>query len=43
LAKGRQIIVVTRREIESLTHSADLVRLIQEKLCDLIASGTSLG
>jgi predicted Mrr-cat superfamily restriction endonuclease len=40
LSEGRQLIVITRSEIEDLKNSADLVKLIQDKLCELVASGT---
>lgn len=40
LGEGRQIIVITRTEIESLANTDQLVRLIQEKLCELAVSGT---
>jgi hypothetical protein len=40
LAEGRQIIVITRTEIEALKISEDLVKLIKTKVCQLIASGT---
>ncbi len=42
LQRGVRIVVMTRQDIESFAHSDDLVRLLQEKLCDLAASGTSL-
>jgi Restriction endonuclease len=40
LSEGRQLIVITRSEIEDLKTSADLVKLIQDKLCELVVSGT---
>lgn len=38
LADGRQIIVITRNEIESLTDTNHLVRLVKEKICKLYAT-----
>lgn len=40
LSEGRRLIVITRSELESLQTIEDLVRLIQEKLCELVVSGT---
>jgi hypothetical protein len=40
LSEGRQIIVITRAEIENLRFTEELVKLIQEKLCELVVSGT---
>ncbi len=40
LSEGRQIVVITRTEIESLNTTDQLVNLIQEKLCELAVSGT---
>ena len=40
LNDGRHVLVLTRSEIESLSHSKDLVRLLQEKLCELAVLGT---
>jgi hypothetical protein len=40
LERGRQIIVVNRAEIQALTETKDLVKLIKEKLCILAVSGT---
>jgi Restriction endonuclease len=40
LSEGRQLIVITRLEIENLRTSDNLVKLIQDKLCELIVSGT---
>jgi hypothetical protein len=40
LVRGIHILVVTREEIESLTHSGSLVKLLKEKLCDLAIMGT---
>jgi hypothetical protein len=42
LAEGRQFIVITRHEIESLALSIQLVELIQTKLCELAVAGTLL-
>lgn len=42
LAEGRQLVVITRQEIERLTLSTELVELIQTKLCELAVSGTLL-
>jgi hypothetical protein len=39
LSQGRQIIVITREEIEGLKHSDQIVRLFKEKLCDLAVMG----
>jgi hypothetical protein len=40
LNDGRHILVLTRAEVESLVHSRDLVKLLQEKLCELAVLGT---
>ena len=40
LSEGRQLIVITQSEIQSLRSSEDLIKLIQEKLCELVVSGT---
>jgi hypothetical protein len=40
LSEGRQLIVITKAEIENLCLTEQLVRLIQEKLCELVVSGT---
>jgi Restriction endonuclease len=40
LAEGRQLIIITRAEIETLKASDELVRMIKTKVCQLIASGT---
>lgn len=40
LSEGRQIVILTRREIELLRNTGDLVTLIQHKLCELVVSGT---
>ena len=39
LREGRQIIVITRQELESLRNTSELVELIKEKLCQLAVSG----
>lgn len=40
LGKGLHILVVTRAELEVLTETSQLVRLLKEKLCELAVSGT---
>lgn len=40
LSEGRRLVVVTRAEIERLRTTNELVSLIQEKLCELVVSGT---
>ena len=40
LSEGRQLIVITKAEIENLQFTEELVQLIQEKLCELVVSGT---
>ena len=40
LGEGRQHVVITRREIEALNSTEQLVELIQRKLCELAVSGT---
>jgi Restriction endonuclease len=40
LAGGRRLVVITRSEIEGLRTTDQLVRLVQEKLCELVVSGT---
>lgn len=40
LSEGRQLIVITRSEINNLRATEDLIRLIQDKLCELVVSGT---
>jgi len=42
LEDGREILVVTRAEIESLTDTTDLVVLLKRKLAKLAVSGTSI-
>jgi hypothetical protein len=40
LERGRQIIVLNRTDIQQLTDTNDLIKLIKEKLCLLAVSGT---
>ena len=40
LAQGREIMVLTRREIENLMDTDDLVRLLKQKRAQLAVSGT---
>jgi hypothetical protein len=40
LAQGREIIVLTRREIEALADTDHLVRLLKRKRAQLAVSGT---
>jgi hypothetical protein len=40
LANGREIIVLTRREIEGLADTDDLVLLLKRKRAQLAVSGT---
>lgn len=40
LAKGQRILVVSRTDIESLTHTDDFVRLLKQKILELTVSGT---
>ncbi len=40
LKQKRQIIIVTRSEIEALTSTSELISLIKKKLCQLAVSGT---
>jgi hypothetical protein len=40
LAEGREILVVTRKEIEALSDSDQLVRLLKQKRLQLAVSGT---
>jgi len=39
LAQRRQIVVLTRAEIESLRETSEIVKLIKQKLCILAVSG----
>jgi len=40
LSEGRQLIVITQSEIKDLRSTEDLIKIIQEKLCELVVSGT---
>lgn len=40
LGRGFHVLVLTRAEIETLTDTTQLVRLLKEKLCELAVSGT---
>ncbi|WP_339911552.1 restriction endonuclease [Symmachiella dynata] len=40
LLKKVRLIVITRSEIEQLTHTDELVTLIRKKVCQLVVSGT---
>jgi hypothetical protein len=40
LREGRRLVVLRTQEIVALTNSAELVRLIKEKLCELAVRGT---
>ena len=40
LSEGRQLVVLTRPEIEGFSHTNQIVELIQEKLCELAVAGT---
>ena len=40
LAAGRHMIVLTQEEILSMGDTSALVRLLKEKLCELVVSGT---
>jgi hypothetical protein len=40
LIKKIRLIVITRAEIEKLTHTDELVTLIRRKVCQLVVSGT---
>ncbi len=42
LSEGRRLVVITRAEIDRLEAPNDLVRLLQEKLLELVVSGTLL-
>jgi hypothetical protein len=39
LTQGRRIIVITRADIESLTSTRNLIRLIKQKICELVVAG----
>ncbi len=40
LARGIRLVVITRKEIEDLQTTKDLVTLVKRKICQLIVSGT---
>ena len=40
LADGVRMILLTRGEIEALTDSDELVKMVKRKLCELVVSGT---
>lgn len=42
LRDSRQLIVISKNELLSLSSTVDLVLLIKEKLCDLAVQGTAL-
>ncbi len=42
LARGLKVIVLSRSDVELLTSTEDLVRLVKQRLCQLLASGTAL-
>lgn len=42
LPKGIRIIILTKEEILALKDTKEVVRLVKEKLCDLVVSGTAL-
>jgi hypothetical protein len=42
LSHGLNIIVITREEIINLTDSTQLIKLLKEKLCELIVSGSMI-
>lgn len=39
LPERRHIFVITRNEIETMTSSEDLIRMLKEKMCDLAVGG----
>ncbi len=41
LSEGRQMIIVTRQEIENFSSSQEIVLLFKKKLCDLAVVGTA--
>jgi hypothetical protein len=41
LSQGREIVIITRQEIEDLGDTEQPVRLVQQKLCELVVSGTA--
>ena len=40
LREQRQIVVITRQEIEAIRDTTQIVRLLKEKLCELAVAGT---
>jgi hypothetical protein len=42
LTPGRRIIVITRAEVESLASGQQLVRLIKQKICELVVAGSAI-
>lgn len=40
LAEGRELIVITRQEIETFSHTAKIVELVKRKKCELAVAGT---
>jgi hypothetical protein len=42
LSRGKKVIVITRADVEQLTTTEDFVRLVKQRLCQLMATGTSL-
>ena len=40
LAEGRQLVALTRSEIEGFKHTNQIVELVQGKLCELAVAGT---
>lgn len=42
LTQGRRIIVLTRAEIEALASTGQLIRLIKQKICELVVAGAAI-
>lgn len=42
LTQGRRIIVITRMEIEALTSTRQLIRLVKQKICELVVAGATV-
>ncbi len=42
LREGQRIMVITREELEELSHSRQLSTLLKRKICELVVSGTTL-
>jgi hypothetical protein len=42
LREGQRIMVITRDELEGLSHSRQLSTLLKRKICELVVSGTTL-